>query len=236
MRSPGFYPERPDTIELVESLISWSSWRGTGPTSRASRSSCPFLDYGTRERRRAMFEEEVRLGRRLAPNLYRGVRPLVQTTDEWALGAPGDAGAKHVVEMRRFGPGRTLVALVEWGAADEATVRAVARRIAAFHAGAEPAPPGRFDRTGRRHREGELQHAAAVRTPAGRARPRGRSPLCGRIPPCALRTARGAGHTRLPPRLPRRPARRARGRRERRDRGVRPARVRSGAVRDRHLS
>jgi aminoglycoside phosphotransferase family enzyme len=76
----------------------------------------------------------VRLGRRLAPGVYRGVRPLIQTTDGWALGAAGETGAVHVVEMRRFDPRQTLAALVR----DEAAVRAVARRIAALHADAEP--------------------------------------------------------------------------------------------------
>jgi uncharacterized protein len=92
-----------------------------------------------------MCEEEVRLGRRLAPDVYIGVRPLVETGDGWTLGAPGAEGAEHVVEMRRFDERRTLAAVVGAGVANEAMVRRVARRVAAFHAVAEPAPPGRFD-------------------------------------------------------------------------------------------
>jgi uncharacterized protein len=145
MRSPSFYPGRPATVEVVESHISWVFLAADRAYKLRKPVVFPFLDYGTAERRRAMCEEEVRLGHRLAPDLYRGVRPLVQTADGWALGAPGEVGAEHVVEMRRFDPESTLDAMVPAGAADQATVRAVARRIAAFHAGAEPAPTGSFD-------------------------------------------------------------------------------------------
>lgn len=136
---------RPDSVELVESHISWVFLACDRAYKLRKPVVFPFLDYGTAERRWAMCEEEVRLGRRLAPDMYRGVRPLVQTADGWALGAAGETGAEHVVEMRRFDPKRTLAALVRDDAADEATIRAVARRIAAFHADAEPAPTGSFD-------------------------------------------------------------------------------------------
>ena len=73
----------------------------------------PFLDYGTAERRRAMCEEEGRLGRRLAPDLYLGVRPLTQAAGDWELGRLGDDGAEHIVDMWRFDAKQTLAAGAE---------------------------------------------------------------------------------------------------------------------------
>jgi aminoglycoside phosphotransferase family enzyme/predicted kinase len=92
-----------------------------------------------------MCEEEVRLGRRLAPDLYLGVRPLVRTDGGWALGELGEAGEEHVVEMRRFDEARTLGALVARGEAGPAAIRSVARHVARFHHTAEEAAPGSFD-------------------------------------------------------------------------------------------
>ena len=145
MRSPGFYPHRPDGVEVVESHISWVFLAGDRAYKLRKPVVFPFLDYGTAERRRAMCDEEVRLGRRLAPDVYRGVRPLVRMKDGWALGAAGEAGAEYVVEMRGFDERQTLAARMRDGTADEAAVRAVARRIAAFHIDAESAPTGSFD-------------------------------------------------------------------------------------------
>lgn len=145
MRSPELYPGRPESVEVVESHISWVFLAGDRAYKLRKPVVFPFLDYGTAERRRELCEEEVRLGRRLAPDLYLGVRPLVRSDGRWLLGEPGERGDEHVVEMRRFDERSTLGARIARGDADAALVRAVARRIAEFHSAAEPAPAGSFD-------------------------------------------------------------------------------------------
>jgi aminoglycoside phosphotransferase family enzyme/predicted kinase len=145
MRSPAFYPNAPASVEVVESHISWVFLAGDRAFKLRKPVVFPFLDYGTPERRHEMCEAEVRLGRRLAPDLYLGVRPVVRSEGGWVLGAPGDPGEEHVVEMRRFDESRTLAALLRRGEADAALVRSVARHVARFHQNAEPAPPGSFD-------------------------------------------------------------------------------------------
>jgi hypothetical protein len=145
MRSPAFYPHAPESVEVVESHISWVFLAGDRAYKLRKPVSFPFLDYGTPERRREMAEAEVRLGRRLAPDLYLGVLPLRRSDGTWTLGGAGEPGAEHVVEMRRFDERCTLAALVERDAADAELIRSVARRVAGFHAIAEPAGAGRFD-------------------------------------------------------------------------------------------
>ncbi|HET8822716.1 MAG TPA: AAA family ATPase [Thermoleophilaceae bacterium] len=145
MRSPAFYPGEADSVQVVESHISWVFLAGDRAYKLRKPVVFPFLDYGTAERRRELCEEEVRLGRRLAPLIYIGVRPLVRSADGWALGERGERGEEHVVEMRRFDEAWTLAARVDRGEADAKLVRAVARRIADFHIAVDPAPPGSFD-------------------------------------------------------------------------------------------
>lgn len=145
MRSPAFYPDAPAAVEVVESHISWVFLAGDRAYKLRKPVVFPFLDYGTPERRRAMCEEELRLGRRLAPLIYLGVRPLVASEGGWSLGDSGDIGDEYVVVMRRFDESWTLAARLARGEADGTLVRAVARRIADFHSAAAPAPPGSFD-------------------------------------------------------------------------------------------
>jgi hypothetical protein len=145
MADPGFYPHRPAEVELRETHISWVFLAGELAFKLRKAVTFPFLDYGTPERRRHMCEEEVRLGARLAPGLYLGVKAVVAGNGGFALTDPGDPAAlEHVVAMRRFDEDRTLAARLEAGQATEGEVRDVARHIAAFHAAAEPAPPGGF--------------------------------------------------------------------------------------------
>ena len=88
MRSPAFYPNAPASVEVVESHISWVFLAGDRAFKLRKPVVFPFLDYGTPERRREMCEAEVRLGRRLAPDLYLGVRPVVRSEGGWAMGSP----------------------------------------------------------------------------------------------------------------------------------------------------
>jgi uncharacterized protein len=102
----------------------------------------PFLDYGTLERRRAMCREELRLNRRLAPELYTATVSLVPDGDG-GLAIDSDDDATDAVEvavlMRRYDERDTLAARLQTGAAAAAELRAVGARLAAFH-GAEPRP------------------------------------------------------------------------------------------------
>lgn len=141
LTDPGFYPHRPAKVEVVETHVSWVFLAGDLVYKLKRPVRFPFLDYSTPERRRRMCEEEVRLGRRLAPSLYLGVRPIVRRDGGLALGRPGGADAvEHAVELRRFREERTLASMLARGESASAAVEGVARRLAAFHAKAEPAP------------------------------------------------------------------------------------------------
>ena len=87
-----------------------------------------FLDFSTVEARAEACLREVQLNRRLSPDVYLGVLEVV---------SPLGRSIEHVVEMRRMPPERRLATLVTEGDPDVVGhVRAVAHRIAAFHAGA----------------------------------------------------------------------------------------------------
>ena len=99
-----------------------------------------YLDFSTAELRRRNCEAELRLGRAMAPSLYRSVRAVTRGADgTLALDGPGDA-VDWLVEMRRFDE----AALFDRMAADDrltpALMRDLADAIATFHAAATPAP------------------------------------------------------------------------------------------------
>jgi hypothetical protein len=145
MAEPGFYQDGPGRVEVRETHISWVFLTATLAFKLRKAVVFPFLDYGTPQRRRLMCEEEVRLGRRLAPTLYLGVRAVVERDDGFALAdADHEPGLEHVVVMRRFDERRTLSARLDADSATAEEIRILARRIAHFHGVAEPAPAGSF--------------------------------------------------------------------------------------------
>jgi aminoglycoside phosphotransferase family enzyme/predicted kinase len=130
-------PDPGTVAELRETHISWVVLEGDRAYKIKKPIRLPFLDYGSLERRHELCREEVRLNRRLAPDVYLGVGALVPDAGG-VRPAPEDApgAVEYAVMMRRYDERRTLAR----GPADEADVRAVGRRLAAFHAAAARPP------------------------------------------------------------------------------------------------
>jgi aminoglycoside phosphotransferase family enzyme/predicted kinase len=137
MREPSFYDDPPDAVAVRETHLSWVFLAGERAYKVKKPVVYPFVDYGTRARRRRYCHEEVRLNRRLAPSIYLGVRSIAQTDGGLRLSSAEDERAvEYAVEMRRFDERRTLAHAVEAGWVDESDIDALGRLLAAFHAAA----------------------------------------------------------------------------------------------------
>ena len=99
-----------------------------------------YLDFSTVERRRAMCEAEVRLNRRTAPTIYRGLLPI--TRDPGGALALGGSGRPidWVVEMNRFAQEALFDRLAAAGRLELDLMPPLAASIAEFHRLAEPRP------------------------------------------------------------------------------------------------
>ncbi|MCP5151121.1 MAG: AAA family ATPase [Ectothiorhodospiraceae bacterium] len=100
----------------------------------------PFLDFGSLERRRAACEDEVRLNRRLAPELYLGV-VAVNVDDGGAPGLRIDGEGRPVeyaVQMRQFPDDARLDRVLARGELTAEHLRTFATRLAEFHQQADP--------------------------------------------------------------------------------------------------
>jgi aminoglycoside phosphotransferase family enzyme/predicted kinase len=127
----------PDGVEVRETHASYVFLSGDRAFKLKKAVVHPFLDYGAPARRHAMCRAEVELNRRLAPDVYLGVRALVPQDDGLRLAPEGSADAvEHLVEMVRFDENATLAAAVVAGRASAEDVAAVGRRLAAFHSDA----------------------------------------------------------------------------------------------------
>ncbi len=98
-----------------------------------------FLDFSTFERRRFFCEEEVRLNRRLSPDVYLGVVAITEGGGRPAIGGSGEA-IDHAVEMKRLDESKKMDSLLAEGKVGEGDVEGLARIVAAFHEKAERVP------------------------------------------------------------------------------------------------
>jgi aminoglycoside phosphotransferase family enzyme/predicted kinase len=130
----GAAVERIETHASIVFLAGGRAWK----LKRAVRYE--YLDFSTIERRRAMCEAEVRINRRTAPGLYRGVVAVTRGRDgSLVLGGAGTA-VEWLIEMVRFDQDGLFDRLATRGALALDLMRPLAAAIARFHQMAERRP------------------------------------------------------------------------------------------------
>ena len=139
LRHPGAYaregPAIHAPIEVIETHVSHLFLTGAYVYKLKKPVDLGFIDLTTLEKRRANCERELALNRRLSPDVYLGMLPVVAADYRFVVGEPGEP-VDWVVKMRQLPRDRMLDALLKREAVSEDDVRAIARRIADFHAAA----------------------------------------------------------------------------------------------------
>ena len=141
---PKAYPSPPPDVELRQTHVSYVFLAGDVVYKTKKPVDFGFIDQVAPERREAFCHAEVRLNRRLAPDVYLGVGPIVRRPDGriavLPAGEPPPDGTEVVewcVQMRRLPDDRTLRELLPAGAAPPRVAEHVVRRLIAFHEAAE---------------------------------------------------------------------------------------------------
>src|SRR5215469_3207246 len=140
---PETYPNWPSSVELRETHISRAFLAGDYVYKIKKPVRFSFVDASTLSRRRYLCEEEVRLNRRLAPDVYLGVVPIVRRENRLMIAEVGEgigAAQEYAVKMRRLDEAAMLDRLIAADAVRESDIAMIARRLAAFH---ESTPFGR---------------------------------------------------------------------------------------------
>ncbi|MCL5059610.1 MAG: hypothetical protein M1449_03285 [Candidatus Thermoplasmatota archaeon] len=134
LKRPDAYPEAPARVEALETHMSWVFLTDTHAYKLKKPVRYAYLDFSTVEARRLDCEEEARLNRRLAADVYLGVIPLVLGADgRMSLGGAGET-VDWLVRMRRLPADRMLDRLLRRGAVEQAEIGRLARRLACFYA------------------------------------------------------------------------------------------------------
>jgi uncharacterized protein len=99
-----------------------------------------YLDYSTLAKRKAACDEEIRINRQFAPQIYRRVVPITQS-DDGSIDIDGKGKpVEFAIEMTRFDERQTIDHLAEAGPLDPGLIDAIADAVAASHVIAPLAP------------------------------------------------------------------------------------------------
>ena len=133
LREAGAYPEPPGSIEVIETHISWVYLTDRYAYKLKKPVRFEFLDFSTSALRHRACLEELRLNRRLAPDVYIDVLPITQ--DEHGgleLNGPSNE-VDWVVQMRRLSKDKALDAVLRRGLLTPDGSKSIAEHLATFY-------------------------------------------------------------------------------------------------------
>ncbi len=138
LRDPRSYPHRALSVEVAETHISWVFLTDRFAYKLKKPVRYEFVDYSTLAQRERACQAEVRLNRRLAPEVYLGVVPICRDS-KGKLNLHGTgAVVDYLVHMQRLPADRTLEVLIQSGRLTEREVRQTVDLLGRFY---QQAPP-----------------------------------------------------------------------------------------------
>lgn len=138
LRRPDAYPEGTAAVQAVETHVSWVFLTDSRAYKLKKPVRLDVVDLTRLEARLRNCMEELRLNRRLAPDVYLGLTSLVRTGAGFALGGPGEL-LDWLVIMRRLPAERMLDRALADGTAREQDLVRLGGVLARFYAAAPPA-------------------------------------------------------------------------------------------------
>lgn len=129
---PSSYPEPCARVELRQTHISYLFFTPLFVYKIKKPVDFGFLDFSTLDKRLFFCAEEVRLNRRLAPDVYVGVVPVTEKDGKVFMEGAGEP-LEYAVKMKRLDARESLEYVLERGDVTTDIIERVARRIARFH-------------------------------------------------------------------------------------------------------
>jgi uncharacterized protein len=141
MLSAKIYDHPVRQIELIETHISWVILTGDYAYKIKKPVDFGFLDFSTLQQRRDCCEQELRLNRRLAPEIYLEVIAITGTADKPNMADEGEV-IEYTVKMAQFPQSAQLDNMLTAGTLHVEHMDAMATMVADFHQRIEIADTG----------------------------------------------------------------------------------------------
>jgi aminoglycoside phosphotransferase family enzyme/predicted kinase len=132
LMNPQAYPHPVNEVTLLETHISFVLLTGRFAYKIKKAVNLGFLDFTRLEQRRFYCDEELRLNRRLAPDLYLAVVPIGSSMHGVQIGSSASP-VEYAVKMAEFPQSALLDRCLSEGKLSTEQIDVLAERVAVFH-------------------------------------------------------------------------------------------------------
>ena len=114
LKNPELYGPDVRSVNVLQTHISFIALTGAYAYKVKKPVNFGFLDFSTLEKRKHFCEEEMRLNRRLCPDIYLDVIPITQKNDEIELNGKGEV-IDYALKMKEFPQDKIMTDLLKQG-------------------------------------------------------------------------------------------------------------------------
>jgi hypothetical protein len=134
--NPEIYPDRPRSIKFIETHISLLFLTGNYVYKVKKPVDFGFLDFTSLEKRGYFCGQEVKLNRRLSPDIYLGVEKITQEGNRILLGGQGEL-LEYAVKMKQIPEELLMDKLLEKKQVTSKMIERVSEKLVRFYFAAE---------------------------------------------------------------------------------------------------
>ncbi len=136
---PKVYPHNPPKVDLLQTQMSFLFLTGDYVYKIKKAVDLGYLDYTTLDKRLFFCHQEVKLNRRLCPEIYLAVVPIVKEKGQIRFEGKGKA-IEYAVKMRQLPQEKMMNVLLLANQVTPQMVTRVAEKLANFHKKAKTSP------------------------------------------------------------------------------------------------
>ena len=132
LKKPEFFGSGVKSVNIIQTHISYVALTGKYAYKVKKPVDFGFLDFSTIEKRKHFCEEELRLNKRLCPDIYLDVLPITQKNGELKLNGDGEI-VDYAVKMKEFSQDGIMTKLLEQGKIGRETIENICDILVNFY-------------------------------------------------------------------------------------------------------
>ncbi|VVB59090.1 Signal recognition particle 54 kDa protein [uncultured archaeon] len=137
LKNPKFYGPHVTSVQLLQTHISYVALTGTYAYKVKKPVNFGFLDFSTLDKRKYFCEEELRLNKRLCPDMYLDVLPITQKDNTLELDGDGTI-VEYVLKMKEFPQEYIMTNMLQQAKISEETIDHLCTILVDFYDTQEP--------------------------------------------------------------------------------------------------